>query len=313
MFYPLRLLSFLALCFFLLIPAFSFADIEPKLKQTLEKVFDDPNIQQVRPLSGGMTNHNYAVQWQDKWFSVRIGRNNPEELNIDRKREVKMHQIASYFKVAPKILFVKPKEGVLISWYIPGKTLNSEDVKSPETMRKIIKLVKKYQKFTHKVESENSMIAYLEKYQTSLQNKHIDLETVFPGSMDRARAAYQAIPQFEKYVLTHSDLFSRNIMEDKGRLWIVDWESANWREPWFDLSCLAAEDFFNIQQMDTLFHLFDNDVSSEKLKAFHRAVALRHYQTALWYLLQKNEVSEKVYIEYLAEADKHVSWFYKLT
>ena len=54
-------------------------------------------------LEGGLTNRNYMTNIEGVPIVVRIGRENPAEIGIDRVREVYCHTLGAEMGVSPKI------------------------------------------------------------------------------------------------------------------------------------------------------------------------------------------------------------------
>ena len=79
-------------------------------------------------LHGGITNRNYLVHDGSERFVARVG----EELlilGIDRRNELQCHRAAESLGVAPALVY--GEDGVLVSRYIPSRTLDPVGVREP--------------------------------------------------------------------------------------------------------------------------------------------------------------------------------------
>src|SRR3954470_6402436 len=80
----------------------------------------------LEPLAGGITNRNYKVEDRDSAYVARIGEN-LLNLGVDRRNELICHCAAHALGVAPEI--VHGKDGVLVSRYIPSRTLDPAGIR----------------------------------------------------------------------------------------------------------------------------------------------------------------------------------------
>src|SRR4051794_39126171 len=91
----------------------------------------------VRPLGGGLTNRNYLVEVDGASSVLRIAGTGTELLGIDRDREVACCRAAAAAGVAPAVLGYLPRHRALVCAFVTGKLLTADDVKDPDTLRRI--------------------------------------------------------------------------------------------------------------------------------------------------------------------------------
>ena len=93
----------------------------------------------LEPLHGGITNRNYLVHDGSERFVARVG----EELlilGIDRRNELQCHRAAESLGVAPPLVY--GENGVLVSRYIPSRTLNATDAREPGFAPRLAKVLR---------------------------------------------------------------------------------------------------------------------------------------------------------------------------
>src|SRR5436309_7365064 len=83
-------------------------------------------------LGGGITNHNYRVEVDGESFVLRIGGKDTELLGIDRRAEAAAARMAASIGVGPEVVAVVQPEGFLITRFIDGRPVPTEEMRTPE-------------------------------------------------------------------------------------------------------------------------------------------------------------------------------------
>jgi thiamine kinase-like enzyme len=97
----------------------------------------------VTALSGGITNHNFRVDVDGSSFVLRMGGADTHLLGIDRHAERAASERASEIGVGPRVeRFVEP-EGWLVTRFIDGRPISIENLRRPETIRRIAASLRK--------------------------------------------------------------------------------------------------------------------------------------------------------------------------
>ena len=139
------LAKYLLSILFLLMGHFPLFSLKMDLDQLEKKAAKWMNVPSVslKQVYGGFTNTSFSSTNQKDAFIVRLGKENPETLVIDRFCEVACQKSANKIGIAPEVLYSNPKNGILISSFINGKTYATEDVSNPVQLERIIELLKK--------------------------------------------------------------------------------------------------------------------------------------------------------------------------
>ena len=88
----------------------------------------------IERISGGLSNHNFAVRTGGQSYFVRICQELPL-LGIDRRNEMVCHQAASLRGLAPEI--IHHERGLLITRFIEGRTLDPIAVRDPAMLPRL--------------------------------------------------------------------------------------------------------------------------------------------------------------------------------
>jgi aminoglycoside phosphotransferase (APT) family kinase protein len=93
------------------------------------------------PLDGGITNRNYRLRLGGEDLVLRICDRGAEVLGIDRITEEIASRRAAAEKIAPPVVAFLSDVPALVTRWLPGGDLTPEDVRSPEGLRQITRLL----------------------------------------------------------------------------------------------------------------------------------------------------------------------------
>lgn len=238
----------------------------------------------VSPLPGGLTNRNYRVVVDGEAFHLRIWAERADVLGIDRQREYRCTVAASRAGVAPAVVQFIPEIGVMVTRFIAGRPLSTEDLSHADTVGRVVDAMRRYH--TGVVfEATYSPFQIIESYIRVARQRHAPL----PPDVDALRRRVVEIEAVTRPgVLVracHNDLWGPNLIDDGSRIRIVDWEYAGTGDLFFDLANLASYRSSSDDDDASLLHAYFGETPSEadfaRLKVMRIVVELRE---ALWYL-----------------------------
>ncbi|MFH1254746.1 MAG: choline/ethanolamine kinase family protein [bacterium] len=219
---------------------------------------------------------------------VRIGKENPEVLGINRSCEIACQDTASQMGIAPKILYSDPKNGTLVSAFIKGETLSAETACKQTRLEKIVKVLKKCHSITFKKDFETTSI--YEKIRKMISVSHSYKDSFI--SHEESKSALILLNQIETFFcekekkyegLCHCDLFPRNFIDDGKQLWLIDWEYATWGNILFDLASLCIELDLDTEKTKNVLELYFGPTWQENYLAFKLMCAIFNLRNAFWY------------------------------
>jgi thiamine kinase-like enzyme len=200
-------------------------------------------------LGGGITNHNYVVTvagrddlpWGGKYVMRIPGMGT--ELFVDREVEHKNALSAAEAGVSPPILHSLEPEMVTVVPFITATTMHPEDLAGHrDRLEKVVDAMRQYHDkatFVNEIYVFDMIREYLEKAR--------GVDARFPDDMDWMLALSDDIEQAMKRnapanVACHCDLLSENFMLDEsGKMWVIDWEYGGQTDPYFDLGDFCVE------------------------------------------------------------------------
>ncbi|KKQ11470.1 MAG: choline/ethanolamine kinase family protein [Candidatus Babeliales bacterium] len=219
---------------------------------------------------------------------VRVGKENPEVLGINRFCEIACQNSASKIGIAPKILYSDAKNGTLVSAFIKGETLSAETACEASRLEKIVNVLKKCHCIPFKKDFETTSIYEKIRKMVSLSVSYKDSFI----SHEESKSSLNFLNQIETYFyekekkyegLCHCDLFPRNFIDDGNQLWLIDWEYATWGNILFDLASLCIELDLDVEKTQNVLKLYFGPTWQENYLDFKLMCAIFNLRNAFWY------------------------------
>lgn len=186
-------------------------------------------------MPGGITNRNYRVWDKNGQFVARIG----EELHVlgvDRRNERLCHREAERLGVAPPIAFAE--NGVMVTRYIPSRTLEPVAAREPGFPARLAEVLRQLHLGWDGLEGELFFFSPFQAnrtYVTTSRKLGAELPTDIEWMLESTRKLSRVLSPYVP-TLCHNDMLPANVLDDGGRVWIVDWEYAGIGHPMFDLA-----------------------------------------------------------------------------
>jgi thiamine kinase-like enzyme len=276
------------------------------LRHRLRKLKLSRGAVAIERVSGGISNHNFVVRAGEASYFARMCQ--PHSiLGIDRRNEVVCHELASGLGIAPQL--IHHEEGLLVTRFIDGKTLEPADVRETAMMACLGSLLGKLHGAWDDLTGE---ILYFCPFQTvrtyarSALRLNASVPTDLGGLLDDLRQLSRRIAPFRPS-LCHNDLLPANLIDDGARLWLVDWEYAGAGHPLFDLANASANAGLADDQDRVLLEAYrghSDQRDLEELRIFKTVSLLRE---ALWAMIQS--VGSDIDFDYRAYAADHLTAF----
>ena len=249
----------------------------------------------VTSVKGGITNKNFLVKDGSQKYFVRIGNDIKEHL-IYRSNEILASEAASKINICPELLY--HKDSIQVFQFIEGKTFDSNDIKN--NLKEITKLIKKVHDELPNQLFGQSIIFWvfhvIKNYKNFLERNQSAYIKILPDLLNKSNKLEIVSSPFE-IVFGHNDLLPANFIQDKDRIWLIDWEYAGFNTPLFDLGGLASNnDFSEKEEENLLEHYYEKKITSElfiKFKAIKCASLLRE---TMWSMV--SEITSDIEFDY---------------
>ncbi len=200
---------------------------------------DRPSVE--RELPGGHTNQSFLISADEQLWVLRLNGQHSNTLGIDRTREAAIVEHAAAAGIAPAIAYCSPERGLLVTEFIDGRHWHADTLVDPERLACLLDLVKR----VHMLKVDLAPIDYFvhaEFYWTRITEGQRGI----PDSLRRERDLMLKHCELKCARNTHTqichhDLNPANIIDQNGRLYLLDWEYAACGSPAFDYAAISTE------------------------------------------------------------------------
>jgi thiamine kinase-like enzyme len=271
-------------------------DVLAQLEARLGPVTGQPVL-----LTGGFTNRNYRIEFDQRACVLRIAGKDTGLLGIDREAERLANQTAAELGFAPRVLAAS--ERWLVTEWIDGAP------GEPALVRKVPAAIGRALRAFHdspvKLPARFWVPELLDAYAEVAHTRGGQL----PAAYDRARALTGRVADtlpLSDPVPCHDDLLPGNVMQvgDGGQVMLVDWEYAGMGHRMFDLGNVAVNNGFGEAEELRLLTAY---LGGEPSPADHAALRLMRIMSdareAAWGVIQG--VISELDLDFEAYAQKH--------
>ncbi|MCC5826113.1 phosphotransferase [Alkalimonas sp.] len=226
------------------------AEAEQRIRQLclhLEFFASHPPIA-MKPLSQGSTNLSYWVKTKRGEYVVRHYA--PDVTGVCRQQELRCQHAAAVAGLAPPPLCLNNHQQVLISEYLPeGKPLALSSSLLAAMATQLVRL--------HRLQVQTPVLQpgrYLHELKSHAKTSWTSAnEELFAACM-QVVAMFEDMPQ--DLVLCHMDLHAGNLLWQKQRIWLLDFEYAQLADSSLDLASVLENFSLNAEQSEQLLQLY---------------------------------------------------------
>ncbi len=281
--------------------------IEPHIERILRQIPGwDVGQATVTPLEGGITNQNYRIDLPNGTFVLRIGGQGTRLLGIDRHREQLCTAIAASLGIGAEVVHFSPEEEVLVTHFLPGKTLTAEEAGNPARLLRIVAAMRRYH-------AGPAFPGAFSPFETVRSYHQLALEhgVAFPemlprvlALMNRIEAALSPVAQIAP---CHNDLLAANFLDDGKQIYILDWEYAGMGDLFFDLGNYAVNQMLEEERCHLLLKTYFGAVRPNDLAHLHLMRLASDLREAFWGFLQLGVSS--LDFDYRDYGQRHINRF----
>ncbi|MFT5706054.1 MAG: thiamine kinase-like enzyme [Oceanospirillaceae bacterium] len=240
------------------------------------------------PLTGGLTNTNFTVHYQEKDYVVRIGEDIPIH-GVMRFNEQNASVAAFKAGISPEIIHIQ--EDALVMRFIKGRTLNAADLQNQSMLERALPLLKR---------CHNDVPNYLKA--GSLSFWVFQVNRNYAGSLNETQSLYkkqlvrlmQINIELEKAVgrvtmaFCHNDMLAANFIDTPNKLWLIDWDYAGFNSPLFDLSNLATNNGLSYQQEIWLLeNYFETPINNKLWRSYCAMKCASQLRESMWSMVSE--------------------------
>jgi thiamine kinase-like enzyme len=265
-----------------------------------------PRVGGIEPLTGGITNRNYHVNFGGTDYVVRLPGKDTDLLGIDREAERIATKTAAELGIGPSVAAMLERPACLVTSFIRGREMTSKELRERDTIAEVARALRSFHTSGTRLPVTFNAFAIAESYAESADRLGIGLPEGFEAARDRARQVKSAVADHPDHapVACHDDLLTANFMHDGEQVQIIDWEYAGMGDRFFDLGNFAVNNDFDEEDEEWLLEAYFHETPDARrraaLKLFRFMSDLRE---AMWGVLQSG-VSE-IAFDFSGYASKH--------
>ncbi len=215
------------------------------------------------PLGGGITNRNFRIDVGDNSFVLRIAGANTELLGIDRKNEYITNLAAGGLGIAPEVYhFIEP-EGYLITRFIKAAPLPPAELRQPANLKKVAQILRMIHSMPE-IPGQFIVFRIVEEYAQVARRYGVRFPNNFDWLLEKMYTAETAlIVEARPLSPCHNDLLNENFLQDKGRIYLLDWEYAGMGDIFFDLANLSVNHNFTDEEDKQLLSAYFGELTDK--------------------------------------------------
>jgi thiamine kinase-like enzyme len=257
-------------------------------------------------LKGGLTNRNYRVDCEGERFVLRVMGDNSRLLGINRLAEHACLQAAHAIGIGPEVIAFFPKKGALVTRFVTGRVLVPQALRSPAILRRVVASLRRYHEKSNGAGTFSAFETVRRYYAQGRKRK-----VAFPRNISRALEILAQIEDEtgvpDRMCHCHNDLLPSNLVDNRRKVWILDWEYGGAGDLFFDLGNLAANSLFDSRQENQLLNYYFGKVRPTDLQRLRLMRLASDMREAMWGFLQMG--ISKLDFDYRTYAHRHFKRF----
>lgn len=188
-----------------------------------------------RALPGGHSNESWLVVADGQAAVLRRDRRRVPAPVVDRRRELAVLRAAAAAGLGPEVLYADTEDGILVTRYLDGVTLDATQIANPGTLTEIAALLRR----VHQLPDPGAYYTLAEAGQLYLGAIRSPALRRRGVELVEELTALPAVPPAGRR-LCHMDPVAGNLIRTADGLRLVDWEFAVAGDPLFDLAAVIG-------------------------------------------------------------------------
>src|SRR6478736_7710601 len=237
-------------------------------------------------IPAGLTNTNWRVEVDGTPYFVRIPGPDTELLAVDRGNEIHNTIAAAAAGVAPRVVQTVPDWDVFALEWLDDRTMSNDTLREAAMPARIADVLRQLHAGP-RFRDDFDMFRVAERYLALVDERSIPIPAGYRehvGLIPRIEAALASNPVTT--VPCHNDLLAENYLDDRARLWLVDWEYSGNNDPAFELGNTAQELGYDDAQVEELCAAYFGEASPTHLARMSLQMIMSDVGWTLWAAIQ---------------------------
>ena len=256
---------------------------------------------ELEPLGGGITNHNFKVEFDDgETVVVRAPGKDTDLLAIDRRVESAAARMAASIGVGPEVVAFVAE--CLITRFVEGSPIPPEEMRRPENLARAAAALRTIHE-APLIPGRFDSFRVVEDYAATAAEHGVDP----PPDYEWAKGVADRIEETrgpQPLVPGHNDLLNANFIDAGDRIVIVDWEYAGMSDRFFDLANFSVNHELTVEQdREVLQEYTGAEATADDLASVRLMRFMSDFREAMWAVVQQG-ISE-LDVDFVEYADRH--------
>jgi len=237
-------------------------------------------------IPAGLTNTNYRVVVDGTPYFVRIPGASTELLAVDRGNELHNTLAAAASGVAPRVAHSLPAWQVFVLDWLPATTMSIESLGAPGMPTRLATTLRQLHAGPP-FRDDFDMFRVSERYLALVDERDIPIPAGYRAHLDRLPLIEAALARHPlASVPCHNDLLAENVLDDRTRLWIVDYEYSGMNDPAFELGNTCQELGYDPEQVSELCRAYFGEATPALLARMRLQMIMSDVGWTLWAAIQ---------------------------
>jgi thiamine kinase len=238
----------------------------------------------IKPLLGGLTNLNYLISVNHELFVLRKNSAISEALNLNRSAEAKALSRADEAGLCAPLIYYDDQHQYMVSRYLGDKTWSVSIDHNLSLLAELLRGIHQLPGIDADLNVENKISCYWQAIdaQAAFTRELKSLDSAVRTHITSAKALNSGL------VLCHNDLLASNlIINDKDKLYAIDWEYAAMSDPFYELAVIIEGNALNAKQQQSLLTRYlRRPISTLDWQRLYHWQIIYGYLCVLWYAVQ---------------------------
>jgi thiamine kinase-like enzyme len=241
----------------------------------------------LRLLTGGLTNRNYQVTTgTGEQFVARFSSVKSSLLAIDREAEFRNSSTAAAAGVGPRVVEFAPDDGVLLVEWIAGRTFAEADFDDEAQLARLAAICLRLHGGP-RFAGDFDMFDIQRRYLSIVTEMGFQLPADYHDFEPQVQRIEAVLRESSSgTVPCHNDLLAANIMDDGGRLWLIDYEYSGNNDPCFELGNIWSEAALDLDRLEHLVASYFGAPAPVQVARARLFALMAKYGWTLWASIQ---------------------------
>ncbi len=239
------------------------------------------------PLPGGHANRSWRIRDEQHSWCVRLNSTEAERLGVSRVSECRLLAMVDEAGLSPSVLRCDPASGILVTEFIEGAHWTRDSAILAENLSRLATYLRKLH-----AQPMRPGLAVVDFVRQADRLLRLIAPGVVPRAMESAaRRVFGRLCRRRVRVVCHNDVHHLNIVDQGGRVWLVDWEYGGVGDYLYDLASFLCYLEADSEVCAALLSCYEGPRPQTTRRELNDARWAFDYVRWLWYQAQRDALT----------------------